>query len=127
MTIINDIPLEKLAKFLASDVSCAVWWSPLDEAVIGCYVDCDETGDADEVRRLVSHRPAKCSASGGTWVDCACACDWACLGDVERAIRRCVSPYLVEWFTDYGHPTHPGDAVLEGLKTKWAVEIGWLD
>jgi len=128
--IINEIPLERLAKFLASDLTCAVWWSPHDLAVIGAYVDChaDEIADAGEVRRMVSRRPAKCSATERTgWIGCAEACAHLCLGDVERAIRRCVSPDRIEWFTDYGHPTHPGDEVLESLKNKWAVEIGWLD
>lgn len=120
-----DIPLENLDRFLAEDLSCAVWWSPPDGIVIGVYVECNAAaiGTADVVRRIVSRRPAKCFA---VEEDGSCGCDHLCLGELERLIDEHAMASDISYFTDYDHPTHPGQAKLDELRDQWAHEMGWV-
>ena len=120
-----DIPLENLAHFLSERLSCAVWWSPPDAAVLGVYVECnpDTVVWPEQVRRVVSRRPAKCIAVED---DGSCGCEHLCLGELEREIDRACRATDITYFTDYGHGQHPGAAKLDELRDWWAdAWMGW--
>ena len=124
----TDIPIENLADFLGEDLSAAVWWSPADQAVLGCFVETTAAGvwGAHDVRAIVSRRPAKCIEVDED--DDSCTCDHLCLGELQAAIIDSVPPCPhIEWFTDYGHPEHPGPEKLEQLLERWAsAGMGWV-
>lgn len=87
-----DIPIENLTHFLDEDLSAAVWWSPADEAVLGCFVETTAAGvwGAHDVRALVARRPAKCIAVDED--DDSCSCDHLCLGELQAAIVASAPP-----------------------------------
>lgn len=67
----------------------------------------------------MARRPAKCIAVDED--DDSCSCDHLCLGELQAAIVASTPPCPhIEWFTDHGHPEHPGPEALEQLLARWA-------
>lgn len=123
--MIDLIPIAQLARFGGAGRTAAVWWSDVDESIVGLFADLDiaiERRWRHVLHQLIACRPRLCPLRG------PCRCDRPCTSTLAE-ILEAHSPNRgtdVAVHIAHGWPTHPGPDALADLMDRWAVEIfGW--